>query len=58
MPVPLPDDCDLLRRIAGGDDAAFYRCHLDAVVAFFRRRVPEPERRDRCGHGSALPRPS
>jgi hypothetical protein len=35
------DDVELLRRIAGGDDDAFstfYREHLDAVVAFFRRR--------------------
>lgn len=46
MPVPLPDDRDLLRRIAAGGDAAFsafYRCHLDAVIAFFRCRVAEPE---------------
>jgi len=42
-----PDDRALLRRIAEGDDAAFstfYRNHLDAVIAFFRRRVPDPER--------------
>jgi RNA polymerase sigma factor (sigma-70 family) len=41
-----PEDRDLLRRIAAGDDAAFsafYRSHLDAVIAFFRRRVPDPE---------------
>jgi RNA polymerase sigma factor (sigma-70 family) len=43
---PMADDQDLLSRIAAGDDeafSAFYRAHLDAVVAFFRRRVPEPE---------------
>ncbi len=40
------NDSTLLRRIAAGDDAAFsafYRAHLNAVVAFFRRRVPDPE---------------
>jgi RNA polymerase sigma factor (sigma-70 family) len=40
------DDAELLRRIAAGDDRAFalfYRAHLDAVVAFFRRRVPAPD---------------
>lgn len=40
------DDAKLLRRIAAGDDAAFsafYRAHLNAVVAYLRRRVPEPE---------------
>jgi RNA polymerase sigma factor (sigma-70 family) len=40
------DDRELLRRIARGDErafAAFYRTHLDAVVAYLRRRVPEPE---------------
>jgi RNA polymerase sigma-70 factor (ECF subfamily) len=40
------DDRTLLERIARGDDAAFsafYRTHLNAVVAFFRRRVSEPE---------------
>lgn len=40
------DDADLLTRIAAGDDrafAAFYRAHLDAVIAFFRRRVADPE---------------
>jgi RNA polymerase sigma-70 factor (ECF subfamily) len=40
------DDRELLRRIARGDEhafGAFYRAHLDAVVAFLRRRVPEPE---------------
>ena len=39
-------DGKLLRRIADGDDAAFtafYRAHLDPVVAFFRRRVPDGE---------------
>jgi DNA-directed RNA polymerase specialized sigma24 family protein len=46
MPGPPPEDRDLLKRIAAGDDAAFaafYRTHLDAVTAFFRRRVPEAE---------------
>ena len=40
------DDRRLLERIARGDDAAFaafYRAHLNAVVAFLRRRVPDPE---------------
>ncbi|MEH3054008.1 MAG: RNA polymerase sigma factor [Patulibacter minatonensis] len=40
-----PDD-RLLARVAAGDDdafAAFYRRHLDGVVAFHRRRVPTPE---------------
>ena len=40
------DDRKLLERIAAGDDQAFstfYRAHLNAVVAFFRRRVPDPE---------------
>jgi RNA polymerase sigma-70 factor (ECF subfamily) len=40
------DDRELLRRIAEGDErafATFYRAHLDAVVAYLRRRVPEPE---------------
>ena len=39
-------DQELLRRIAGGDEQAFadfYRNHLDGVVAFFRRRVPDGE---------------
>jgi RNA polymerase sigma-70 factor (ECF subfamily) len=39
-------DADLLRRIAEGDDeafATFYRAHLDAMLAFFRRRVPDGE---------------
>ena len=42
----MADDRELLRRIARGDDEAFarfYRAHLDAVVAYLRRRVPEPE---------------
>jgi RNA polymerase sigma factor (sigma-70 family) len=46
MPGPPPEDRDLLKRIAAGDDAAFsafYRMHLDAVIAFFRRRVPDAE---------------
>ena len=36
----------LLRRLAMGDDRAFtvfYRRHLNPVVAYFRRNVPEPE---------------
>ncbi len=40
------DEGDLLRRIAAGEDdafAAFYREHLDAVVAFFQRRVADRE---------------
>jgi len=40
------DDVKLLRRIATGDDeafAAFYRAHLDAVIAFFQRRVGDRE---------------
>jgi RNA polymerase sigma-70 factor (ECF subfamily) len=40
------DDRKLLKRIAAGDDRAFsvfYRRHLNAVVAFFRRRVPDGE---------------
>ncbi len=41
-----PDEADLLRRIAAGEDDAFslfYREHLDAVVAFFQRRVGDRE---------------
>jgi RNA polymerase sigma-70 factor (ECF subfamily) len=40
------DDADGLRRIAAGDDeafSAFYREHLDAVLAFFMRRVGDRE---------------
>jgi RNA polymerase sigma factor (sigma-70 family) len=40
------DEAGLLRRIAAGDDDAFsvfYREHLDAVVAFFKRRVGDRE---------------
>ena len=40
------NDRELLGRIAAGDDdafASFYRSHLDAVVAFLRRRVAQPE---------------
>ncbi len=40
------DDRQLLERIASGDGHAFgvfYRRHLDSVVAFFRRRVAQPE---------------
>jgi RNA polymerase sigma factor (sigma-70 family) len=39
-------DEHLLAAATRGDDAAFavfYRRHLDAVVAFLRRRVPAPE---------------
>lgn len=39
-------DEELVARIAAGDDGAMallYRRHVDAVVAFLRRRVPEPE---------------
>lgn len=41
-----PDEASLLRQIATGDDEAFsvfYREHLDAVVAFFTRRVRDRE---------------
>jgi RNA polymerase sigma factor (sigma-70 family) len=40
------DDATLLRSIAAGDDdafSAFYREHLDAVVAFFQRRIGDRE---------------
>jgi RNA polymerase sigma factor (sigma-70 family) len=40
------DEAGLLRRIAAGEDDAFslfYREHLDAVVAFFQRRVGNRE---------------
>jgi RNA polymerase sigma-70 factor (ECF subfamily) len=40
------EDGVLLRRMAMGDDRAFtvfYRRHLDSVVAYFRRRVRDPE---------------
>jgi RNA polymerase sigma factor (sigma-70 family) len=46
MPPSRPDEASLLRRIAAGDDeafSAFYREHLDAVVAFFQRRVGDRE---------------
>jgi len=49
MLVVLPsqsDDQTLLRQIAVGDDdafSAFYREHLDAVLAFFRHRVGDRE---------------
>jgi RNA polymerase sigma factor (sigma-70 family) len=39
-------DEELLARTASGDDdafAAFYRRHLDPVVAYLRTRVPAPE---------------
>jgi RNA polymerase sigma factor (sigma-70 family) len=41
-----PDEASLLRSVAAGDDTAFstfYREHLDAVVAFFKRRVGDRE---------------
>lgn len=40
------DEASVLRRVALGDDrafSAFYREHLDAVVAFFKRRVGDRE---------------
>jgi RNA polymerase sigma factor (sigma-70 family) len=40
------DEAGLLRRVAAGDEdafSAFYREHLDAVVAFFARRVGDRE---------------
>jgi RNA polymerase sigma factor (sigma-70 family) len=40
------DEASLLRRVALGDDdafSAFYREHLDAVVAFFQQRVGDRE---------------
>jgi RNA polymerase sigma-70 factor (ECF subfamily) len=40
------DDANALRRIAAGDDkafSAFYREHLDAVLAFFMRRTGDRE---------------
>jgi RNA polymerase sigma factor (sigma-70 family) len=40
------EDAGLLRRVAAGDEDAFsvfYREHLDAVVAFFQRRVGDRE---------------
>jgi RNA polymerase sigma factor (sigma-70 family) len=46
MPSSQADEADLLRQIAAGDDDAFsrfYREHLDAVVAFFKRRVGDRE---------------
>jgi RNA polymerase sigma-70 factor (ECF subfamily) len=46
MPHVAPEGGDLLHRIAAGDDhafSAFYRANLDAVLAFFRRRVADPE---------------
>jgi RNA polymerase sigma factor (sigma-70 family) len=44
--TPRHGDDDLLRRIANGDDDAFavlYRAHVNAVTAFFRRRVGDGE---------------
>jgi RNA polymerase sigma factor (sigma-70 family) len=46
MPASGSDEANLLRQIAAGDDAAFstfYRRHLDAVVAFFQRRIADRE---------------
>jgi RNA polymerase sigma-70 factor (ECF subfamily) len=46
MAAPRSDESILLRRIAAGDDeafSAFYRAHLDAILAFFRRRVGDRE---------------
>jgi RNA polymerase sigma factor (sigma-70 family) len=46
MAASRSDEEDLLRRIATGEDdafSAFYREHLDAVVAFFKRRVGDRE---------------
>lgn len=40
------DDRDLLKRIAGGDNAAFsafYRANLSWVLAYFRQRVATPD---------------
>jgi hypothetical protein len=58
-------DRELVRRIAAGDEdafAAFYREHLDAVVAFFHRTktlpglaTPAPSREERAAL-AALPR--
>jgi RNA polymerase sigma factor (sigma-70 family) len=46
MGSSLRDEMGLLRRVAAGDEdafSAFYREHLDAVVAFFARRVGDRE---------------
>jgi len=46
MGSPRDDEVGLLRRVAAGDEdafSAFYRGHLDAVVAFFQRRVGDRE---------------
>jgi RNA polymerase sigma-70 factor (ECF subfamily) len=46
MQLPQPDRGALLAKIAAGDEDAFsvfYREHLDAVVAFFARRVGDRE---------------
>ena len=46
MAASRSDEGDLLRRVAAGEDDAFsvfYREHLDAVVAFFKRRVGDRE---------------
>jgi RNA polymerase sigma factor (sigma-70 family) len=46
MAASRSDEGDLLQRIAAGEDdafSAFYREHLDAVVAFFKRRVGDRE---------------
>jgi RNA polymerase sigma factor (sigma-70 family) len=46
LPSRSDDDVELLSRIAAGDDdafSAFYREHLDAILAFFQRRVSDRE---------------
>jgi RNA polymerase sigma factor (sigma-70 family) len=46
MSDPADEDSELLRSIAEGGEAefsAFYRAHLDAVIAFFARRVGDNE---------------
>jgi RNA polymerase sigma factor (sigma-70 family) len=42
----MDEDAELLRAAAAGDDdafAAFYRRHVDGIVAWLRARVREPE---------------
>jgi RNA polymerase sigma-70 factor (ECF subfamily) len=46
MPRARSDQANLLSRVAGGDEEAFstfYREHLDAVLAFFMRRLRDRE---------------
>ena len=46
MQLSVPDQPSTVARIAAGDEqafAAFYREHLDAIVAFFARRVGDRE---------------